>query len=119
MKERKVGRVDSSIPGPENIKSKGQRLACAWHDEGQHGGWGGGEGSRRKKGRRMGDVAAGNKCPIRHPSGLAGGRTLASFLCWVRWEPGKGWSRIALAASWEVARGQGRSQGREKGHLTI
>ena len=117
MKERKVGRVDSSIPGPENIKSKGQRLACAWHDEGQHGG----QGGRGAEGRRAGgwETWSRQQVPIRHPIGLAGGRTLASFLCWVRWEPGKGWSRIALAASWEMARGQGRSQGREKGHLTI
>lgn len=80
MKEIKVSRVDISIPGPENIKSKGQRLAYAWHDEGQNGGQGG--QSRRNKGRRMGGVAAGNQCLIRHPSGLAGGRTLAFFTLW-------------------------------------
>lgn len=116
MKEIKVSRVDISIPGPENIKSKDQRLAYAWHDEGQHGGQGG--RSRRNKGRRMGDVAAGNECLIKHPSGLAGGRTLTFFLCGVRREHRKGWSRIALAALWEMAWRQGRSQGREKGCLT-
>ena len=32
----------------------------------------------------------------------------------MRWEPLKGWSRIALAALWEMAKGKGGSQGREK-----